>query len=116
MTDERCFYSDEGRVQIVILKRKTKVFKPSLKLKIDQSDDDCEGGSGRDFNENSKNWLVYRTKFRQIPCYDYRETFKRFIQSPIKDTEEEEDEYLGADMDANDYFMKIDPAGTFWKC
>ena len=28
-----------------------------------------------------------------------------------KDTEEEDDEYLGADMDANDYFMKIDPAG-----
>lgn len=27
------------------------------------------------------------------------------------DTEEEDDEYLGADMDANDYFMKIDPAG-----
>ena len=30
----------------------------------------------------------------------------------VWDTEEEDDEYLGADMDANDYFMKIDPAGT----
>ena len=34
------------------------------------------------------------------------------LHSPLgKDTEEEDDEYLGADMDANDYFMKIDPAG-----
>ena len=30
----------------------------------------------------------------------------------VWDTEEEDDEYLGADMDANDYFMKIDPAGN----
>ena len=49
MTDLRCFSSDEGRVELVILKRKTKVFKHSLKLDTEHSDDDDQGGSGRDF-------------------------------------------------------------------
>ena len=49
VTDQRCFYSDEGNVELTVRKRTSKVyFKHGLKTLATDASSDDDGGSGQE--------------------------------------------------------------------
>ena len=49
VTDQRCFCSDEGNVEVIVIERKQKLyFKLGLKTSATEGSDDDDGGSGRE--------------------------------------------------------------------